>query len=155
MITPLSEQMITWSQEATHNLWSVLCWLDFLSIHRHVLASFHSLHHALCGYPLVKMELEIQTRFLPRLPFSCNSIISDIRLCVFPRQNFPRDKDAQVSSQCGGEEEIMHRKLVVTIPFHFIYSYYLKYLSKKLFLLLLIPRQQKRDRTPPRCYNCN
>ena len=32
---------------------------------------------ALCGYPLVKMELEIQTRFLPRLPFSCNSIISD------------------------------------------------------------------------------
>ena len=33
--------------------------------------------NALCGYPLVKMELEIQTRFLPRLPFSCNSIISD------------------------------------------------------------------------------
>ena len=32
---------------------------------------------ALCGYPLVKMELEIQTRFLPQLPFSCNSIISD------------------------------------------------------------------------------
>ena len=32
---------------------------------------------ALCGYPLVKMELEIQTKFLPRLPFSCNSIISD------------------------------------------------------------------------------
>ena len=36
---------------------------------------FHCI--ALCGYPLVKMELEIQTRFLPRLPFSCNSIISD------------------------------------------------------------------------------
>ena len=33
--------------------------------------------NALCGYPLVKMELDIQTRFLPRLPFSCNSIISD------------------------------------------------------------------------------
>ena len=32
--------------------------------------------NALCGYPLVKMELEIQTRFLPQLPFSCNSIIS-------------------------------------------------------------------------------
>ena len=32
---------------------------------------------ALCGYPLVKMELDIQTRFQPRLPFSCNSIISD------------------------------------------------------------------------------
>ena len=32
---------------------------------------------ALCGYPLVKMELEIQTRFLPRLPFFQDTIISD------------------------------------------------------------------------------
>ena len=37
----------------------------------------HNVITALCGYPLVKMELDIQTRFLPRLPFSCNSIISD------------------------------------------------------------------------------
>ena len=36
----------------------------------------HNVHIA-CGYHLVKMELEIQTRFLPRLPFFCNSIISD------------------------------------------------------------------------------
>ena len=41
--------------------------------------------NALCGYPLVKMELEIQTRFLPRLPFSCNSIISD-KKCWFPKR---------------------------------------------------------------------
>ena len=33
--------------------------------------------NALCGYPLVKMELEIQTRFLPRLPFFQDTIISD------------------------------------------------------------------------------
>ena len=32
---------------------------------------------ALCGYPLVKMELEIQTRFLPRLRFFQDTIISD------------------------------------------------------------------------------
>ena len=36
-----------------------------------------SASHALCGYPLVKMELDIQTRFLPRLPFFQDTIISD------------------------------------------------------------------------------
>jgi len=40
-------------------------------------AALYYVVSALCGYPLVKMELDIQTRFLPRLPFSCNSIISD------------------------------------------------------------------------------
>ena len=36
----------------------------------------HNVHIA-CGYHLVKMELEIQTRFLPRLRFFQDTIISD------------------------------------------------------------------------------
>ena len=52
---------------------SYKCELCLLDVRLHLIWP----HIALCGYPLVKMELEIQTRFLPRLQFSSNSIISD------------------------------------------------------------------------------
>ena len=43
---------------------------------------------ALCGYPIVKMELDIQARFLPQHPFSCCLIISDRNIWRLPAAQF-------------------------------------------------------------------
>ena len=42
----------------------------------------------LCGYPFVKMELEIQARFPPQHPFSCCIIISDRNIWRLPAAQF-------------------------------------------------------------------
>ena len=53
-----------------------------------LLSCFQRFTNALCGYLLVKMELEIQAKFSPQHPFSCCLIISDRNICRLSAAQF-------------------------------------------------------------------